>query len=1188
MISNLTVTPHTLVNGTFLVDVNFNIVNPEGDIIGIVGNASNYGFFMLDDRPVTLGPLPCDGETEWQFIVYNLAEPNCQSTFTLGTVDCCSISDIVVDQIVCTGTTVYRARVNLSQSNTGNVGFEVYSATGGLLGSFLYANLPVQVTNIPSFSAGMTHLTICDIGNSTCCTVIEYQDPDCNMTDCELTMLNVVTSECVSGDFVVALDFNHNIFAGPNFTVTGNGNNYGTFPYSALPLTLSPLPGDGETIYEFDIQGAGNGPNCDLTAAIGIVDCPPGCGFDDVDIVTLECRGNVAYSLGIDFVPIAPGAAGFSAYAQGKFLGSYSYDDLPVIVDSFPATGDFFDIVTLCDNTDTTCCFEYEFRALRCCCCVINNVTITPSVCDTNNQFYVEIDFYHHMEGDDGFQIAGSGMNFGQFSYDSLPITLGPFNGDSMSYYEFLVFDRDDGFCLDGGELGIVDCDCDFESVAVETFDCTGNGEYSLALNFIPVDVTDVGFDVYAGDEFIGFFLYTSLPVVIPSFPSSGNALDAITICDHDNPTCCVTYEFVGKDCVCEVSAILATTSECDTATNTFDLYLDFQWIGIAEEFIVRLEGDSIATVQGTSLPDTITGLSASIGLLNLSVCGIGHPDCCHSIEFPNPCTGPCSISDFTIGISECDTLTNTFDMLIDFDWIGEVQKFDVYMDGVLLDSLEGVNLPHTIFDLTTPGGTHLISVFARGRIDCFAALEVELDECQSVPCDITELIVEPGQCTGDSTFSLALAFFYQGFKSDFVDLFTGNRYLGQFAADSLPIVIDDFPWNGEEIMSLRVCQRDSAQCCETIEFAAPFCGCEIDAINVNSFCTTDSLTFGIVLDLAWRGDISGFTVHAGPELIAVIDAASLPDTIADFPQFMSDTAEITVCATNNSTCCATTTFLQPVCDTMELCEITIFSIDTFECSGASIFSAWLAYETVGFTGPLQFWANDVFIGEYSQFKPLLVPSIPSSPGPIILRMCNAANPNCCAEIEFQGMDCSIPQCNISGLNADLTSKDSASLMIVTLDFEFENEGIAYTVSGNGNQYGVFTYDNVPLTLEPIACDTTTIWQFVVQDLQNIGCQDTVNVGTVDCDLIQVGVFPDPLPIQQLEIFYSQTGAEFIVPTGATDFSLWTYDGRLVGVNSTLTSGERISVTKYIPVPGLYFVQVRSDERLYVGKVVGF
>lgn len=257
-ISNVSVTRLPCSNGLFNVVVDFDIENPDGEIFGVVGNATNYGFFEYADLPVTLGPLAGDGITNWQFIIYDLGEPNCQYTYTLGPWDCCTISDVVIDQISCTGMSTFRARVDLEHSNTDSVGFEVYSVTGALLGTFLYSQLPVTVNNIPSFRIGPTSIRICDLGNSNCCTIVQFPDPDCKKDDCEIYNLNVVAGECDNGDFMAMIDFDH-MLGGANFSVTTNGMNFGPFSYTSLPLFIGPFEGDSTTNYVFNVVGTGPG-----------------------------------------------------------------------------------------------------------------------------------------------------------------------------------------------------------------------------------------------------------------------------------------------------------------------------------------------------------------------------------------------------------------------------------------------------------------------------------------------------------------------------------------------------------------------------------------------------------------------------------------------------------------------------------------------------------------------------------------------------------------------------------------------------------------------------------------------------------------------------------------------------------------------------------------------------------------
>jgi hypothetical protein len=52
-ITNLTVVPFGCDDGLFYVELDFDIVNAEGNLFGVVGNATNYGLFPYDTLPLT-------------------------------------------------------------------------------------------------------------------------------------------------------------------------------------------------------------------------------------------------------------------------------------------------------------------------------------------------------------------------------------------------------------------------------------------------------------------------------------------------------------------------------------------------------------------------------------------------------------------------------------------------------------------------------------------------------------------------------------------------------------------------------------------------------------------------------------------------------------------------------------------------------------------------------------------------------------------------------------------------------------------------------------------------------------------------------------------------------------------------------------------------------------------------------
>jgi hypothetical protein len=134
--------------------------------------------------------------------------------------------------------------------------------------------------------------------------------------------------------------------------------------------------------------------------------------------------------------------------------------------------------------------------------------------------------------------------------------------------------------------------------------------------------------------------------------------------------------------------------------------------------------------------------------------------------------------------------------------------------------------------------------------------------------------------------------------------------------------------------------------------------------------------------------------------------------------------------------------------------------------------------------------------------------------------------------------------------------------------------------------HGVFSYDDLPVTIGPLPGDNTTNWQFLIQDIANPGCFGVDLLGPVFCDTTDF-VF-EPEKSSPLEIFYGSSGTFFIAPEDITEFSLWTYDGRLLYSDRARNAGERVLLDKHIPVPGLYFVHVRARDRIFVGKVVEF
>ena len=93
------------------------------------------------------------------------------------------------------------------------------------------------------------------------------------------------------------------------------------------------------------------------------------------------------------------------------------------------------------------------------------------------------------------------------------------------------------------------------------------------------------------------------------------------------------------------------------------------------------------------------------------------------------------------------------------------------------------------------------------------------------VVCEIADLIVEVGECSSDSTYTIVVDFEVDNPSDDHFDLFIrNNELIGFFPLSDLPLTITDFSPSGLPDDYIRVCINDNPECCQEIEFFPPEC----------------------------------------------------------------------------------------------------------------------------------------------------------------------------------------------------------------------------------------------------------------------------------------------------------------------------------------------------------------------------
>ena len=1093
-ISNLIAEASPCENGEFYVDIDFDVVNPESMLFGLLGNSTNYGTFSYDSLPITVGPLSGDGVTEWEFIVFDTEEPECQAIFELGIIDCCQFTEISVTEIECSSLTTYDFTLDLVPENTGDVGFDLYDSEENFIGFYTYESLPVQVLNFPSNDNDPTTMIICDNDDPDCCTEFSFEGPDCDTTDCEIFEVSVTAGECENGVFFVTLDFTFENQSG-TFTVQGNGNSYGTFSYDSLPVQIGPLEGDGMTVYEFVVRDSDD-ESCTNFAVLEPVTCPVGCGFAEIVVDPIECVDETSYDLALNFIPTNNGTLGFTVSTGGTVLGSFSYDDLPVIINAFPSSGNFFDFLTLTDNEDSTCTQVVEFQALMCGSCLIYDVIAEPSACNDDGQFTVTIDF-QYFNTSDSFQLGGNGNVYGTFAYSELPVTLGPFPGDGSTFYEFAAVDNENAFCFDGVELGFLNCACEISELTVEFIECTSEETYNISVNFTATNNSGSGYDVFANGEFFGFYPGDALPGVIENFPVSGNDFDLLEICDNDNLVCCSFIEFEAPNCSeeCLIFNVVVEPIEC-TSDSTFSAFINFEYTGTNVGGFDYYSGDNyLGFISADSIPTTLLNIpSIPDGNNSLTICASDDSLCCTTVVFP------------------------------------------------------GIN-------------------------------------CLPAECNIFDLTVETGECTSDSTFVLFFDFEYEGITGGGFDFFAGDQSLGFFPLESIPSVFEAFPLPDGLVGSFTICDNDNPECCATIEFDVPECtsDCAINELSLDyGDCTSDT-TFALAVNF----NAIGFDSSAVEIWVDSIYLGAFPLVLPislDIPVLDAEVALLTICAIDNDDCCIQETIEIIPCNN-DVCSIFGLEVDPVECLSDSTMSVLIEFDfqNTGGVG-FDFFAGDNLIA----FFPINnIPEIISFPipgeGNAVLTICDNDNPECCATIEFEPLNCTgADSCSITELVAEAGMCNDTGYYFVTLDFEASGTGSeGFSINGNGNNYGNFGWDAVPVTLGPFPGDGETQLEFVVFDLTNGDCNAAIGLDTINC----MSVGTQELDDTRVSAFFSEQNLHISTDDQLQNMRLVSLRGEEIARWTEIFPGETIKNTNGRLVPGIYLLSWQKNGRPGILKI---
>ncbi len=472
-------------DGTYPIVINFKYTGstPTAFVVWS-GTGKQLGVFPTGALPLKIAKFPASGNPTDKvrvcLVATNVPTPiNCCLEAEFKAPDCqgapCGIANVKVEVGPCNPDGSYRLVLNFTTA-TAQGQFALWAGNGQFLGIYPLSALPLTIPQFPASGKDVDAIRICVLGpagtiTTTCCIGYEFKAPNCQPQGCKITNLVVKTGDCnPDGTYKVQLNFSAVTPSPGFFSVWANGQLLGTYPLSALPLTIPNFPASGkpkDVIKVCIVTPNAAQPLCCESTEFSAPNCQSGCAIKDLEVEVGDCNPDGTFKLLLNFkAQNTGGSSKFVLWVNGAMFGTYDLSQLPLTIPNFPASGNKQDKIKVClvtpnDVSQPLCCEDLAFDAPNCAGkpCKIWDVQVqaTPCLC---GQFFAVLTFRHQNGSDKGFEIVGAnGDVYGSFGYDKQqPIILGPFDDDDETPYVFLVQDKGDPNCADGAKLGLVDC----------------------------------------------------------------------------------------------------------------------------------------------------------------------------------------------------------------------------------------------------------------------------------------------------------------------------------------------------------------------------------------------------------------------------------------------------------------------------------------------------------------------------------------------------------------------------------------------------------------------------------------------------------------------------------------------------------------------------------------------------------
>ena len=621
--------------------------------------------------------------------------------------------------------------VTINFDHTGASGKFKIQGNGKNYGLFEYTALPVTIGPLAADCITNYEFVVRDEINANC-FAFKNIGKKCCEDNCSINFENVETGQCNNNKYQLFFDLDYN--APENgFDLYNNGQFYGYYQYSQLPLNLLEFPSSTvETFNTIVVCANDNKTCCDTIKVLN----PCICSIYNVQGQVVDCNEEAGkFSLRLNFKHNLTSDS-FQVGGSSINFGKFAYSALPITLPNISFSDSIDYEFLIVDKNNAFCYSSYELGKVTECNfdCSITNLIATPLPCE-DSIFYVDISFKNQNTGLNGFRIRGNGVVYGEYEYGESSYRVGPLNANCETLYEFVVRDKEmEGCSADTSFSEPVCCEipCGLSDLMITEI-CENNDLKSFNINFNHTN-SSAKFVLKINSTIIGTFAYSALPLKITNFNFGGPNL-VIRIFDNEDESCNLIREYklkCGTETECKIFDLSVKPTECNDQ-NKFYAILKFKVSGTnADQFIVKVNGIIYDTLSFGKESYEIGPFEGNCSTLyKFLIQDILNSDCRDDFSFTEKvcCKGDCSIREPLISFSACEE--GKFDLQLNFSHANTLLKFRVKVNGVSKGPFNYNDLPVLIENLNEKQSYEII-IWDVEQEACRLTFSIPAIECPS------------------------------------------------------------------------------------------------------------------------------------------------------------------------------------------------------------------------------------------------------------------------------------------------------------------------------------------------------------------------------------------------------------------------------------------------------------------------